>query len=117
MPYAHITASDVQTFFTGCFTGGHASSYNKRHVSQAISHVSFNSNIILKSLQKFHIIFHTDELWSLNLLKSVFASQDISRDVSHPKKIHLAFTWTSHTFHRVDPSSDAKMGTNCSICY
>ena len=76
----------------------------KRDVSRANSHVSFNSNIILRSFKTFHIIFHRDELWSLNLLKSVFALQDISRNVSHPKKIHMVFTWTSHTFHRVAPS-------------
>ena len=75
-----------------------------KDVSQAISHVLFNSNIILKSFQKFHIIFHRDELCSINLLKSVFASHDISRGVSHPKKIHVVFTWTSHSSHRVAPS-------------
>ena len=41
------------------------------------------------------------------MLKSVFASQNISRGVSHPKKIDKVFTWISHTFHRVAPSSDA----------
>ena len=35
----------------------------------------------------------------------ILASQDISRGVSHPEKVHMVFTWTSHTFHRVAPSS------------
>ena len=36
----------------------------------------------------------------------ILASQDISRGVSHPEKVHMVFTWTSHTFHRVAPSSE-----------
>ena len=68
--------------------------------------MSFNSNTILKSFQNFHIILHRGELCSIFLLKSVLASQDISQGVSHPEKVHMVFTWTSHTFHRVAPSSD-----------
>ena len=69
--------------------------------------MSFNSNTILKSFQNFHIIIilHRGELCSIFLLKSVLASQDISQGVSHPEKVHMVFTWTSHTFHRVAPSS------------
>ena len=67
--------------------------------------MSFNSITILKSFQNFHIILHRGELCSIFLLKSVLASQDISQGVSHPEKVHMVFTWTSHTFHRVAPSS------------
>jgi len=40
----------------------------------------------------------------------ILASQDISRGVSHPEKVHMVFTWTSHTFHRVAPSSELVCG-------
>ena len=82
-------------------------------------HVSFNSNTILKSFQNFHIILHRGELCSIFLLKSVLASQDISQGVSHPEKVHMVFTWTSHTFHRVAPSSEGfrrvYKNTNCAF--
>ena len=42
----------------------------------------------------------------------ILASQDISRGVSHPEKVHMVFTWTSHTFHRVAPSSESRVSNN-----
>ena len=90
--YDHNSSYEVNTFFPRVFHRVACFLLQWRDVSQAISHVSFNSNIILKSSQKFHIIFHRNEFCSINLLKSVCASQDISQGVSHPKKIHMVFT-------------------------
>jgi len=61
----------------------------------------YNSKIISK------ISHNSSQGWiMLNFFAQIIlASQDISRGVSHPEKVHMVFTWTSHTFHRVAPSS------------
>ena len=67
-------------------------------VSQAVSHAFLNSTL---SGNFSHNFSHG----KISCPKAVFTSQDISQGVSHAKKIHMVFTWFSHTFHRVAPSS------------
>ena len=74
--------------------------------SPDVSHVSLNSILTWNSFQKFHITFHMLKLCWFPILKSFFTSQDFSQGVSHPKKVHMVFTWISHGFHRVTASSD-----------